>query len=128
MNIPEADKIICSLDEQQCQQECKHKSDRTKCPFVTLYPKKLYEGINRIAKQSTAPDKETPDWLLTDIRRGAEYAYSLSRDKVVELEKEVADLKRQLEKYETSRYDKDDFDGKRDPWDDLGNWAKENTF
>lgn len=45
-----------------------------------------------------------------------------------ELKKEVADLKRQLEKYETSKYDKDDFDGKRDPWDDLGKWASENTF
>lgn len=28
--------LICGLDEQQCQQECKHKSNRKNCPFVTV--------------------------------------------------------------------------------------------
>lgn len=38
----EEEKIICSLDEQQCQQECKHKSDRTKCPFTQMQ-KQIFE-------------------------------------------------------------------------------------
>ena len=28
--------LVCSLDEQQCQQECEHKNDRTKCPFTEV--------------------------------------------------------------------------------------------
>lgn len=28
--------FMCSLDEQQCQQECEHKYDRTFCQFATL--------------------------------------------------------------------------------------------
>lgn len=92
-----SDKIVCSLDEQQCQQECKHKSDRTKCPFVTVFPKKLYEGIAKICKQSTAPDKETPNWLETDVRRGAEFGYQLSMDELEAKDKEIHRLKELLE-------------------------------
>jgi len=28
------------------------------------------EAIKELGKESTAPDKETPDWMLSDIRRG----------------------------------------------------------
>lgn len=27
-------------------------------------------AIEELAKESTAPDKDTPDWIKTDIRRG----------------------------------------------------------
>lgn len=30
----------CSLDEQQCQQECEHKSNRKDCPFASELPYK----------------------------------------------------------------------------------------
>lgn len=37
--------IQCSLDEQQCQQECKNKNDRDNCPFVSRLPyKKEFEA------------------------------------------------------------------------------------
>jgi len=29
-------RIECSLDAQQCQQECKHKNNRAECPFTKL--------------------------------------------------------------------------------------------
>lgn len=32
--------LECSLDNQQCQQECEHKEDRIKCPFVSELPYK----------------------------------------------------------------------------------------
>lgn len=28
--------LVCKLDQQQCQQECEHKSDRKNCPFVEM--------------------------------------------------------------------------------------------
>jgi len=28
--------LVCRLDEQQCQQECEHKADRSKCPLVDI--------------------------------------------------------------------------------------------
>lgn len=34
----------------------------------------IEKAIKELAEYSTAPDKETPDWLETDIRRGIEWA------------------------------------------------------
>jgi len=31
-NCSQYTKLICSLDEQQCQQECEHKENRSLCP------------------------------------------------------------------------------------------------
>jgi Lar family restriction alleviation protein len=33
----------------------------------------MHEAVKRMAKESTAPDKETPDWLESDIRRGVRW-------------------------------------------------------
>ena len=32
------------------------------------------DAIEMLAKESTAPDKETPDWLKADIRNGINWA------------------------------------------------------
>lgn len=40
------------------------------------YPtaEQINEAIETISKQSTAPDKDTPDWMKRDIRNGIEWA------------------------------------------------------
>lgn len=49
---------------------------------------------------SAAPDKETPDWIITDFMRGAEYAT------IYEREKQIKTLSRPGSKYYVS-YDPD---------------------
>jgi len=39
--------LVCKLDQQQCQQECEHKSDRKACPFVEM----VYKVPNKIEKK-----------------------------------------------------------------------------
>jgi hypothetical protein len=34
----------------------------------------INEAIKRLAKESTAPDQETPIWMENDIRRGIDWA------------------------------------------------------
>lgn len=53
----EEQKLICSLDAQQCQQECEHKSDRTKCPFINLI------------KNQDKEVKEEPLFYLSELIR-----------------------------------------------------------
>jgi len=36
----------------------------------------MIKAIKELAKESTAPDKETPDWLESDIKRGAKWMYT----------------------------------------------------
>lgn len=38
----------------------------------------IEDAIIKLAKESTAPDRDTPDWMLSDIRRGAKWL----RDKI----------------------------------------------
>jgi pimeloyl-CoA synthetase len=41
-----------------------------------LFPSndEIEKAVKDLAKQSTAPDKETPDWMENDIRRGIMWA------------------------------------------------------
>ena len=43
-------------------------------PFDFLQ-NEMIKAIKELAKESTAPDKETPDWLESDIKRGAKWMY-----------------------------------------------------
>ncbi len=38
---------------------------------------KIEYEIKKLSKLSTAPDKETPNWLEADIRRGADMGYEI---------------------------------------------------
>lgn len=35
-----------------------------------FFEKEVPEAIQQLAKKSTAPDKETPDWIEADIKQG----------------------------------------------------------
>ena len=44
-----------------------------------MIPQEMIEQlVKELSKQSTAPDKETPDWMEADIRRGLEAGYQLA--------------------------------------------------
>lgn len=40
-----------------------------------LTEKEIKTALDEIAKKSTAPDKETPDWLRSDIKAGMKWMY-----------------------------------------------------
>lgn len=44
-------------------------------PFDFLQ-NEMIKAIKDLAKESTAPDKDTPDWLESDIKRGAKWIYT----------------------------------------------------
>lgn len=41
----------------------------------------IESAVNELAKESTAPDKDTPDWMKADIRRGFKKALELLKGK-----------------------------------------------
>lgn len=42
---------------------------------VDFLQNEMVKAIKELAKESTAPDKDTPDWLESDIKRGAKWMY-----------------------------------------------------
>lgn len=38
--------------------------------FLLLTDKEIEAIVLKLGKESTAPDKDTPDWMLSDIKRG----------------------------------------------------------
>ena len=42
---------------------------------VDFLQNEMIKAIKELAKESTAPDKDTPDWLESDIKRGAKWMY-----------------------------------------------------
>jgi len=43
---------------------------------VDFLQNEMIKAIKKLAKESTAPDKDTPDWLESDIKRGAKWMYA----------------------------------------------------
>lgn len=50
--------VQCELDEQQCQQECKHKSNRIECPFASSLPykKEFHEYFKKYYPHLISPE------------------------------------------------------------------------
>lgn len=42
---------------------------------VDYLQKEMIKAINELAKESTAPDKDTPDWMENDIKRGMQWMH-----------------------------------------------------
>jgi hypothetical protein len=66
--------IECRLDQQQCHQECEHKSNRLMCPFASRLPyKKEFEAYFRKYYPHLIPSAplndavEFAEWLYDDI-------------------------------------------------------------
>lgn len=58
---------------------------------------KIESLVKELSKQSTAPDKETPDWMEHDIRRGLIHGYQLSQQQLLEKDKEISRLNELIE-------------------------------
>jgi hypothetical protein len=53
----------------------KHLGEQLNLPPVDFLQNEMIKAIKELAKESTAPDKDTPDWLESDIIRGAKWMY-----------------------------------------------------
>lgn len=42
---------------------------------VDYLQKEMIKAIKELAKESTAPDKDTPDWMENDIKRGMQWMH-----------------------------------------------------
>ena len=42
---------------------------------VDFLQNEMIKAIKELAKENTAPDKETPDWLKSDIKQGTKWMY-----------------------------------------------------
>ena len=42
---------------------------------VDYLQNEMIKAIKELAKESTAPDKDTPDWMENDIKRGMQWMY-----------------------------------------------------
>lgn len=64
---------------------------------ITIAPvisdEEIEQAVKQIGKESTAPDKDTPIWLETDIRRGINYANDRLSIVIAEQQKEIERLK-----------------------------------
>lgn len=61
--------------------------------------------VKELSKQSTAPDKETPDWMEADIRRGAIAGYSLSQTEIESLRKQNEELGKRISELQGENFD-----------------------
>lgn len=76
-------KFKCNLDAQECMEECKGNTElKLKCDHcmvtylseTTIFENEKNKAAMEYAtKMSKAPDKETPDWIITDFLAGVEW-------------------------------------------------------
>lgn len=67
------DKIICRLDQQQCQQECEHKDNRKDCPFTTPPPQPEDALAGKYADKMIDlgwRDNTDKDVIISDFKSG----------------------------------------------------------
>lgn len=63
----EQPKLICSLDEQQCQQECEYKNNRSLCPRTKPSPLPLIDTNDKIIQHLL--ENDAINFLLANILR-----------------------------------------------------------
>jgi len=61
-----AEEIVNNLD----------KADVSNSLPVDFLQNEMIKAIKELGKESTAPDKDTPDWLESDIKRGMKWMYT----------------------------------------------------
>jgi len=64
------------LEKQRITDELLRLFDVSNSLPVDFLQNEMVRAIKELAKQSTAPDKDTPDWLESDIKRGAKWMYT----------------------------------------------------
>jgi len=68
-------KILPPLIEKYFTKELESENALLRERLKPPSPQEIRAAIKHIGKESTAPDRETPLWLETDIRRGMRWMY-----------------------------------------------------
>jgi hypothetical protein len=71
---------ICQAAELYAQGKHRYWSQSSSNGMIT--DEVIEKEVKRLAKESTAPDKETPDWMKEDIRRGIKAGIELASNGV----------------------------------------------
>jgi len=71
---------------------------------VDFLQNEMIKAIKELAKESTAPDKETPAWLESDIKRGAKWMYKRLTECTIHDVNTYAKLRKALETIRDAYY------------------------
>ena len=64
-----------SFDVKKLEKYIDHIESKSQDSDSLLDRNEIDKAVRNLAKESTAPDKETPNWMEADIRRGMGWMY-----------------------------------------------------